>query len=314
MKLRDYQKTAVATTIRSLAEVPKVLLVMPTGAGKTIVASHICKTFQPILWAAHQNELLVQAENTLAGIDHKTISIFGTKLHKKQFRLLVIDEVHHEGCKTYRSALKKLNYDLILGITATKHRLDRIPLRFDKIIEATTYEELVKQGYLSRSRLFRVRTPTTNYVDNLIGWVNAHDTYAGSTIFFVKDLAEAAYVQKNLSITSRILSANSDRELRLQQFRDGKLQCLISCLLLTEGVDLPICKTVILRLTNSHTLLSQMIGRAVRVHPGKHHCNIVEPAFLYRYDKHATTEEVIAPNEKYISQHGILKWKTRKVG
>jgi superfamily II DNA or RNA helicase len=160
-------------------------------------------------------------------------------------------------------------------------------------------------------RLFRVRV-TGEYIDDLISWVNAHATYVGPTIFFVKNLAEAAYVKDRLGISSEIISAESDRELCLRRFREGVTQCLISCLLLTEGVDLPMCKTAVTRPTKSRTRLTQMIGRAVRTHNLKRYCNIVEPAFIYHYDEHVVTEDVVTPDEKYISHHdGISKWRTR---
>jgi superfamily II DNA or RNA helicase len=311
MELRDYQKTAVRMAVRGLLEVPRVALVMPTGSGKTVVASEICKHFQPIIWTAHQDELLRQGKKALKGTDHRVMSAFTRKLPKKLYNLLVIDEFHHEGCDTYRTLLDRLSFNLLLGITATRHRPDGIPLRFDRLIEVVDHATLVERGYLSRMRLFRVRT-TGEYIDDLISWVNAHGTYVGKTIFFVKDLAQAAYVKERLSIVSEIISGESNRELCLNRFREGTIQCLISCLLLTEGVDLPMCRTAVLRPTNSRTLLTQMIGRTTRTYGGKKFCNIVEPAFMFHFDKRVSTEDVITPDEKYISHHdGISKWRTR---
>jgi superfamily II DNA or RNA helicase len=51
----------------------------------------------------------------------------------------------------------------------------------------------------------------------------------------------------------------------LKDFRDGKLDVLVNVKMLTEGVDVPDVKTVMItRQTTSNILLTQMIGRALR--------------------------------------------------
>jgi len=72
----------------------------------------------------------------------------------------------------------------------------------------------------------------------------------------------------------------------MQDFRDGKIDVLINVQMLTEGVDVPDVKTVMItRQTTSSILLTQMIGRALRGEKagggkGKTNANIV-----FFYDK-----------------------------
>jgi superfamily II DNA or RNA helicase len=55
------------------------------------------------------------------------------------------------------------------------------------------------------------------------------------------------------------------RETAYADFREGRLNCLVTVQVLTEGADFPRCDTVVLaRPTRSRTLLTQIIGRAVR--------------------------------------------------
>ena len=67
----------------------------------------------------------------------------------------------------------------------------------------------------------------------------------------------------------------------IQDFRDGNLDVLVNVKMLTEGVDVPDVKTVMItRQTTSNVLLTQMIGRALRGEkagggPGKDYANIV---------------------------------------
>ena len=314
MKLRGYQRYAITHTIRHLLESDRVLLVMGTGGGKTVVAANICKSFEPILWIAHTKELLRQGKNCLVAnkIDHTVLSASATRLPDKKYGLVVIDEYHHEACATYRNLLSKLNYKKLLGITATKDRLDRIGITFDRVFHSENVRSLIDSGFLSKLRLYRVRTEG-NHIDELVAWVNRHRDYVGPTIFFVKSLKDAEYVSTRLLVTNEVVRATSNREAQLESFRDGSVQCLISCLILTEGVDLPMCRTAVIgRLTNSATLLAQMVGRPVRLDDNKTFCNIVEPAFMFRFDRHISTERIIVPDEKYISTPNGISGYTNK--
>lgn len=74
---------------------------------------------------------------------------------------------------------------------------------------------------------------------------------------------------------------NKDNELSLKNFKDGHTDVLVNVKMLTEGVDVPDVKTVMLtRNTTSGILFTQMIGRSLRgkkagAGPDKDHANIV---------------------------------------
>jgi len=321
MELRPYQKQAVRKAVRNLTSSKRVALVMPTGAGKTVVASEICKHFQPVLWVAHQKELLKQARKALKRAeitDFDLLSSASKNIPSRRFNLLVIDEFHHEACNSHTNILSSVEHLKLLGITATPDRLDKNRLRFDERVDVVGQRDLIDDGYLAPIRLFRVRLPNhpSRCASDLACWANIHKSYIGKTIFFVRDLKEAKIVQNMLQMSSEIISGTSDRELQLERFKEQtNIQCLISCLLLTEGVDLPMCKTVILgRKTKSKALLSQMIGRSLRIYPGKKYCNVVEPVWVYDTNHYVRTESIIEPDEKYISTlYSISDCKTRRL-
>jgi len=331
MQLRKYQKKLIRGTIEALKTHRRVAMIAPTGSGKTVMATQICKAFQPVLWIAHQRELLTQARSALEA--EKMPYLAGTPVNNRcgfnilsaasrntprfHHRLVVIDEFHHEACKTYRNLINELSFDRLLGITATRTRLDRHTLGFDKLVDYLRPEKLVELGFLAPVRLFRVRTPLPHAAD-LAVWANEHRNYIGRTIFFVKNLKEADQIKSMLTMPAEVISGKSDRESQIQAFRDGKIQVLIACLVLTEGVDLPMCRTAILgRMTQSKTMVSQMVGRVLRLHETKKHCNVVEPAALFGNSDHVSAESVMKPNEKYVSTPrviGAVSFKTRRVG
>jgi len=306
MKLRPYQRDGIEQTIGAFESgESRVLLCAPTGCGKTVMASDICKRFQPVAWVAHRRELLEQAAKALTDIDFVTISAHATNIPDRKFGLVVLDECHHEACVTYKNLIERIKFDKLLGITATPSRLDRMALRFNKLIEITNYGVLVNDGFLAKARLFRVRTEEDTLRD-LSEWAKYYRYYIGPTIFFVRSIKEAERVKVALG-DAEVICANSDRSMQLERFRARRVQFLISCLVLTEGVDLPMCQTVILgRETDSKTLLNQMIGRAVRPDDGKSYCNIVEPAQVFDSHSKVAVSSIITPSEQFISYRGSI--------
>lgn len=154
LELRPYQQEAVAATIRYFQkEREPALLVLPTGAGKSLVIAALARVAKGrVLVLAHVKELVEQNHakfvgyGTEAGIyaaglarkdqDHKVI--FGSIQSVaradagffKGFSLLIIDECHRvaldEGTQ-YAQVVSKLRAEspqlCILGLTATPYRL-----------------------------------------------------------------------------------------------------------------------------------------------------------------------------------------------
>jgi DNA repair protein RadD len=153
-KLRPYQQEAVQATLRHFRkDRSPAVVVLPTGAGKSIVIAELARVARGrVLVLAHVRELVEQNHSKYLGLeqdagiysaglsrketDHKTI--FGSiqsianapDEFFENFSLLVIDECHRvsmEGETQYFqviSKLQKANPELcILGLTATPYRL-----------------------------------------------------------------------------------------------------------------------------------------------------------------------------------------------
>lgn len=69
----------------------------------------------------------------------------------------------------------------------------------------------------------------------------------------------------------------AERAAALEEFRAGRIVVLCNVGLFTEGTDLPSIGCVIMgRPTSSRTLYQQMVGRGLRLHPGKAFCWILD--------------------------------------
>jgi hypothetical protein len=88
------------------------------------------------------------------------------------------------------------------------------------------------------------------------------------------ETAEAATMAlSQAGIKAQIIHGDTHRDARTwvyEQFRTGKIQVLVNCMVLTEGFDAPWAEVaVIARPTQSATLYTQMVGRVLRPWPGK---------------------------------------------
>lgn len=191
--LRPYQTEALEAVLSSESKgINKQLIVLPTGAGKTVIFSHlpiIRKESTPMLVIAHRAELLHQAKNKIQQMNPDLIveieqaqNIAGKvdvvvasvptmgransdrieKFPKDYFKTIIIDEAHHAAAPTYRRIVDYFQPNLILGVTATPQRSDSTRLIdvFQEIVYYKTIEDLIKQGWLTRLVGYRIKTET----------------------------------------------------------------------------------------------------------------------------------------------------------
>ena len=139
--------TALSQTVEEGYE--KALVVLATGLGKTYLAAFFAQSFKRVLFIAHREELLTQAQasftrvfpNRTSGIYNgqlkqadtefvfASIQTLARKYHLEQFSptefdLIVVDEFHHAAATTYERVLDYFRPEFMLGLTATPDRLD----------------------------------------------------------------------------------------------------------------------------------------------------------------------------------------------
>lgn len=165
-----------------------VILVSPTGAGKTTIASHIVEAAaakdSKTLFLAHRKELIEQASARLDehDLDHGIIKAGNKRVNDfpvqvasvhtirqrldkySGFNLIVVDECHHTAAKSYLKIIEHFPGAIILGLTATPYRSDGRGLGgvYQSIVEASNPTELTRLGYLVPARVF-----TTPMLPNL---------------------------------------------------------------------------------------------------------------------------------------------------
>lgn len=183
--LRPYQLDAVERVRGEVrAGSRRVLVVLPTGGGKTVVAAHIVTSSvalgKRVLFVAHRRELLHQCYRKLvdAGLSEQQLgvvmagdtrrrpnapvqiaSIDTLRNRAKPIAdLVIVDEAHRALAKSYRDLAAAYPRAVHLGLTATPYRADGRGLgdAYDVIVVVATPKELVALGFLVEPRVFTV--------------------------------------------------------------------------------------------------------------------------------------------------------------
>jgi DNA repair protein RadD len=336
MELRAYQ-VQVKDDVQHAVETGRrrVLAVAPTGSGKTLVASEIIQAAvdngERVLVLAASREIIRQTSIKLYGynIDHgiiqaglvanpqrpvqvasiQTLWTRAMRLDRMPLPpadLLVIDEAHHCPAQTYRKIVAQYPNAVLLGLTAAPCRGDGRGLGgiFDIIVECPQVPELIRQGYLVRTRVYApvdpdlrgVETRQGDYVesqlagrmdrDNLVGDIVSHWHRYGErrrTVCFAVNVAHSIHI-RNEFLKSGVKCEHIDgstpkpeRDAALARLASGETELITNCMVLTEGWDLPAVSCGILaRPTKKMGLYRQMIGRLLRPAPGKFNAIVLD--------------------------------------
>lgn len=113
----------------------------------------------------------------------------------------------------------------------------------------------------------------------------AHCCEGRKTVVFLPLIAASQKFCKMLNdVGLRAVEVNGnsdDRAQVLSDFKNGKYDVLCNSMLLTEGWDCPsVDCIVILRSTKIHSLYQQMVGRGMRLSPGKDHLLLLDSLWM----------------------------------
>lgn len=169
LDLRNYQSDIIAATHASMCSGHhKPLVVLPTGAGKTVVFAWLANQTQrknnKVWFLVHRRELMDQTVATFERFniprDRIYIGMVATvanhpeRLPKPD--LIIFDEGHHASATTWLKITQAFPDAYLIGLTATPCRLDGKPLGqvYDDLIIGVTTADLIGSGHLAKYRYF----------------------------------------------------------------------------------------------------------------------------------------------------------------
>ena len=304
--LRPYQTDAIDRLRAAFRLHRRVVLVIATGGGKTVIGSEIARRIvgngQRVLWLAHRAELVDQAAATLTRLG-LTVGAFSasaqtpcnpfapvqvatiqTMLKRPRADwpkagFIVFDECHHAVADEWLTVVQQYPDVLTLGLTATPERtdgrgLDRL---FLGLVVGATPKQLTADGHLVPCEIIR---PERFLASGEIAQspVDAYRAHAAGRLAVVfargVDLANQYTEEFRMhGVEARCISDDTpraERALYLEAFRAGRVRVLCNVHVLTEGFDAPETSCVVLaRGCSTAGAYLQMVGRALRTAPGK---------------------------------------------
>lgn len=310
--LRPYQARAIADARAAYASGKRaILLVAPTGAGKTRIGTEIVSSAlargRRVLWLAHRAELLTQARDTLRaeGVTHlgvisaalphladpsapvqvASVQTLGARDLAPHADVVVFDEAHHYVASEWLTFAERYAHATRLGLTATPVRSDGTPLGdlFDHLVVVASIAELTRQGYLVPCDVIAPPRALTGAIaqDPVDAWYQ--HARGQQTVVFARGVQHAREIRdafRARGVQAAHVDGTTERVLRdraLDDFKRGHVQVLTNAQVLTEGFDAPTASCCLLaRACSSLGAYLQIVGRVLRPAPGKSRATLLD--------------------------------------
>jgi DNA repair protein RadD len=325
-RLREYQKAA----IRSMRDAARrgarnILICAPTGSGKTEIAACLADMNRlkgkRSAFVVDRKSLIHQtsAAFDVHGIDHGVIQADHPRfrpsvptqvcsvqtLARRQWPeadLVIVDEAH--AVNKVVVARIGPRADRALGLTATPFTKGLGKL-YDCVINVTTTNRLIEEGFLSKYRIFACAEPDMEGVKvvagefehketekralQVVGDVVAEYLQHGQDRKFICSAVDTGHV---MELQRQFLAAgvnvatytykdlDEDRDETVTEFRraDSAIRGLITVTAASKGFDVPDIGCVIMARPLRKSLAEhiQFFGRGLRIHPDKTDCLILD--------------------------------------
>lgn len=332
--LYDFQSELInKLKLRRKLKKTKHLIVMATGVGKTVVSAfdYLNQVQEnnnqkpTILFLAHQREIIEQAIITFRKVmqDKNFATILNSKKNnfqeqylfatvqtvyrhlkkfkRQQFAIIIFDEAHHLGAKTFHTIFEYFQPQQIIGLTATPEREDNknIINYFDnefahelrlwdaineKLLSPFDYycidditADLTGVDLNNDHQLFkRLNTDSRNKL--LLDVISDYIGFYSNRIclIFCINITHAQIIARflqNQGLKAEFLTSKNqtNRSKIINDFKKKIINYLCVVNIFNEGVDIPEIDTIILlRPTNSKTVYLQQLGRGLRKTETKH--------------------------------------------
>lgn len=290
--IRDYQIKALEAMQKSYYGV----LQMPTGSGKTRVATIYIKAFnESTLVLVPTIDLKTQWKSQVPEHVHvQTYAAVKKKEYIQSFNLVIFDECHHVAAKTlYKIGMNLKETAYVFGLSATPFNRDddnmKVEAVLGPIIYKITTEELIQTGYLCNAEVIFHKIPmplTPFYLDPLfMDYKMTYHNYITNNFERNALIIKLAIESKGkvLILVNRVEHGQKLLELlsghdvvfihgSLSQEERAKnhARIIIATSIYDEGIDMPELETLIIAAGGKSSIkTTQRVGRLLRNSPGK---------------------------------------------
>lgn len=260
-----------------------------------------------VLFLVHRKELKDQIAETFkwwgVNMDLVEVGMVQTivrRLEKtEEPQLIITDENHHSLATSYKKIYKYFPNARLVGFTATPIRLNGGGLGEinDVLVEGPTVTQLIEWGYLAPFKYYapeiidtsKLKIRRGEYVSKDVEDLFQNKAIWGDVIKHYRKLSDGkqaicycSSVRQSIDMADKFNEAGitarhidgktpkNERDIIIENFRNGKILILCNVDIVGEGFDVPDCNTVILlRPTQSLSLYIQQSMRGMRFKEGK---------------------------------------------
>jgi superfamily II DNA or RNA helicase len=290
----------VAAAKETIGRGGRVLVVVPTGE----IADQVVRTAAGFGLAAElerrEQRATSEARLVVASVQSIARQSRLARFDRRHFDLVVFDECHHVVASSWLRVREHFEHAFVLGLTATPDRGDGTALAkvFDVVAYRLDIREAIARELLVPLRMWRVviegfdvagvrstagdldASQLADVMDGQVleemAAVLAKRLEGRPTVAFVPTVRtahELARILRHLGMRAEAVDgavSADERSAILGRYRDGGTQVLVNVAILTEGWDAPHTSCIVIgRPTRSRALFTQMVGRGLRLHPGK---------------------------------------------
>ncbi len=327
--LRPYQLDAIRDVFARMREGQRrVVLVLPTGTGKTRTAAEVVRRAvaksKRVLWLGHRTELLDQTCGTLieyglrvgviaarscfdadrdAPVQVASIQTLLAREVRPPADLIVWDECHHasEAAEEWSSLLDAYPGVHMLGLTATPERGDGSGLApiFTGLVVGISVRKATEQGYLVPCEVVHPeRLLASGHLSQSPLDAYKEHSPGQQALLFAKSVEEAQKFAAEFTaagirtVCVHAKTPDLERAAAVAAFKAGTVRVLSNVYVFTEGTDLTMASACILaRGASTAGTYLQMVGRILRPHPGKRKATLIDLRGVSRPEVHGPPED-----------------------
>lgn len=322
------------------------IICAPTGVGKSLIVTLLIKALGvktlvvvPTLELKRQlTETLSQAfgEDKVGPLGSlvavENVAALDPKVKAEGYDMVIIDEFHHSGAKTYRQLNQKAWKDVYyrVGLTATPFRskdTERLLLEsvLSKVIYKLDYKTAVKKGYIVPMEAYYYDLPKREIEGNPSSWPSVYselvvsNSYRNtlimsalstlhesgkSTLCLVKEIKHGEAV----AVAPFANGQDEETPIWIDRFNKRHFPVLVGTTgVLGEGVDTrPAEYIIIAGLGKSKPAFMQQCGRGFRKYPGKESCKVIifrDPSHRWTLDHWKTQCKIL------MDEYGVVPVK-----
>ncbi len=234
---------------------------------------------------------------------YNAVFISKSYLNKDYYDYICFDEAHHAQAFNCKKTLQYFTPRYLIGLTATPERLDGLDLEeiFGEYETSLTLKDAILKDIVTNIRCYRLKTNIDlsevryngkdyNYadlektlvidsrneiiVDIVKKYFSPQDNFYKQGIIFCVNVSHAKKLEKLFLETTikakAVYGGNKNNEEIFNDYKNKKIQFLLTCQLISEGWDSPQTEVIVMaRPTLSKVLYMQQLGRGVRKYQGK---------------------------------------------